>query len=409
MDKWFNKTYIVQIISVAIAILLWAIVRLNNDAGMLTSPDSLEQVPIQLRYDDTKFSARFEPSDVNLELRGKSADLLKIRMSSYQIVADASRLTAGKHTVKLTALDFPSGIDVQISPVSATVYLEKLKVKDFPVQVRVNGSPAEGFDHGVPAVKPSRVRVSGTVEQIAQIDRITADVDLQGAAQNVADQAEVKVYDKNGKLMSLPIDPQQVMVTVPVVRHVKVLPVKIVADELPPPGYALNEITVSPKQIAVYAAKDVLKQLEVFDAIRINLESVTSSQRLDLSVPTVERISAVEPGMVKADVSIVPSETRKLRNVTINWTGLPEGWKVSPVNGTKDVMDLIVEGAPAVLNRVTAGQVTVTADLSKFAPGIHQVQPTVRLPEWVRLKMDLPTLEVVVSGLPEGETSANRE
>jgi YbbR domain-containing protein len=394
MDKWFSKTYVIQIVAVAIAILLWTIVRLNNDAGTMTSPDMLERVPIQLRFDDSKFSAIYEPQYADVQLRGKSADLLKVRMSTYQIVADASRLSAGKHTITLTGLDFPAGIDVMIEPATIRVQLEKLRSKEFPVQVNVSGKPAEGFDYGAAQVKPSRVRVLGSAEQLKLIHSIQVDVDLQASSQNLSEQAEVQVLDQQGKLLSLSADPATVLVTVPIIRHVKVVPIKFQVDALPPSGYALSAITVAPKQVSIYGAKEKLRAIEQYDAIPLNLENYTSSQKLDISVPIIDDVAGVEPELIKVDLTIVPSETRKIRNVPIQFKGIEEGLQVALEQGGEAQMDLMIEGAPAVLNRLTGSQIRLQVNLAGFAAGNHQVPVEVVLPEWVRVAETISPMNI---------------
>ncbi len=396
MDKWFSKTSVIRILAIGIAILLWAIVRLNNQSGTISSPDSIERVPIHIAYDETKYSINFEPALTDVELKGKPADLMKVKMSPYKVIADAMNLGVGKHTVRLTAVDFPEGVDLVFHPENVTVQLEKFKVKDFPVHINVTGKPAVGFDVGVPVLKPSRIKLTGSAEQLKQVDQIKVDIDIQDASATLEQTVDIQVLDADGHLLSFPSEQQTVSVTVPVTRNVKVVPLNVPIGKLPPSGYAISKLVIKPNQVSIYGAKDVLNQISMYKTNELNLEQFTSDQDLEVSIPVVDRVSEISPTTVNVSLHIVPSVAKRMKTVPIQLIGLAEGLKAEIKGNPDGVIDLDVEGAEEILGRISNNQVKLIANVEGLTAGEHMVPVQVQLPEWIRTTQSISDITITI-------------
>ncbi|MBE3555650.1 MAG: hypothetical protein IMW91_01010 [Firmicutes bacterium] len=180
----------------------WVSVHVISDQSV---PPQLRVTPQPQQVQVTLQRAVSRQVPVRLSLRGKEADGMQVVQQSVsppQVTAtgsanDVQRVVAALATVDLgAAAQTPSQtVDLQpvdaagrvvegvtLSPAQGEVRLQlKQQYKDVPLDVQIEGTPADGYEVTGQQSQPAQVRLYGDPQQLAKIDRLVLPpVDISG-------------------------------------------------------------------------------------------------------------------------------------------------------------------------------------------------------------------------------------
>lgn len=168
---------------------------------------TLNNVPIDIEYDTSKYFISGFSSTVTVELRGSNRVLLQRESDeatrTFQIVANLKELDAGTNTVKLQLANLPAGVTATLAPDAITVKIGKRVSKALPVETKVYSNQlAEGYSLSKVSVNVDTVKVTTDEETMAKIDRIEAiAVDVSNLSTNYSGTAKLQAVDSDGNVL----------------------------------------------------------------------------------------------------------------------------------------------------------------------------------------------------------------
>ncbi|HFI0326060.1 TPA: YbbR-like domain-containing protein [Streptococcus suis] len=168
---------------------------------------TLNNVPIDIEYDSSKYFISGFSSTVTVELRGSNRVLLQRESDeatrTFQVVADLTDLETGTHTVKLQLANLPAGVTATLAPDAITVNIGKRVSKALPVEAKVYSNQlAEGYSLSKVSVNVDTVKVTTDEETMAKIDRIEAiAVDVSNLSTNYSGTAKLQAVDSDGNVL----------------------------------------------------------------------------------------------------------------------------------------------------------------------------------------------------------------
>ncbi|GMK47324.1 CdaR family protein [Paenibacillus glycanilyticus] len=420
MDKWLSHPTILKILSVAIALLLWAMVHFDPESTPATVTSTMDTKVIEAAsviptgLDETKYAlVNVEPTVVRLVVEGRKANLLTMKDEDYAVHLDLSHVTPGEHVVPLT-YDLPKGISlIEMSPRSATVDIVEIETKTFELGVATEGTPANGYIAGTPTVKSGTiVNVTLPKDEMALVGAVRTTVDIEGSEKNVVNKkAQVVVYDTEGEAMDHAIiRPSTVEVEVPVTPPLKTMPLQISYTGSLPNGLSVSSIKADIDKVAVYGDQKLLDSMDTYTGgVTVDLSKIKESGTVKAKVTAVGDVKMVEPSEIDVEVKVVPSQTLTLdRSVILN--DLPDGLKTAfkdPANGH---ISITVRGAPNMLAAIQANDVRLIADLSGAKIGQATFPLLVKLPRFIDLADESQkytvTLDIADKNAPSGNNTA---
>ncbi|MEI7028322.1 CdaR family protein [Paenibacillus sp. y28] len=415
MDKWLRNVNVVRVIALVLGILLWVIVQIDMDrSGASSISDSqvktISNVSIRPVYDETMYAIRsIEPETVMITLRGTASVLRKLNPDQVKIVLDLTKYGKGTHAdVPLRAEGFPSGVSIDIEPSTVKVNMEEKVTKEVPITMNVTGTPASGLKAGQPVVKPSKVYVTVPSSRLDEVDSVKGEINVDGAKAAVTKQVKLAVYDKQGKEVNALITPQSVVdVEVPVTVPFKQMPLQIKITGLPPVGFSISSYTPSVSQVTVYGPQEVLDEMEFYDGAELNLSNVRKDETVKLEVPLKPRVTQVEPTKLDVEVKVVPSVTRTFANVPLKINGSSSNYTTKVRVPEPGNVDVTLEGAPDVLDKVQLQDVQAAIDVSSLTPGLHEVTVAFNLPQFVKRTGGLVKATVEITA-KAGQNTGNK-
>ncbi len=172
-----GKNLPLKILSVLLAVLLWAVI--SRETGGEATEISLG-VPLELHnFPKDMEIVQGNVEKVDVRFSGPRKSVSGLSQLGLTIPIDLSGAAEGETTFEIFASDIkvPPRVSVtRVSPSSINVVLEKVRVKEVPINLRVEGTPLEGYTLGKPKVVPSHVEVRGPRSFVSGIDHLDTPV-----------------------------------------------------------------------------------------------------------------------------------------------------------------------------------------------------------------------------------------
>ena len=398
--RWFARNIRTFLLALVLALAVWisAVTSANPDEVR-----TLNAIPLEIIGQDSSLIVTSDlPSSVEVTLRAPSStwEELTAQENSVQATLDLSGLSTGEHTldIEIRLLVRPVQIVLK-NPTTVTVTLEPLATQTLPVDLSLSGQPAIGYKAGDPVLDMENIIITGPQSIVEQAARARVLVSLDGARESIDQSLVVQIVDaKNNRLNGIGVTPESVHVNIPVIQQggFRDVAVKVVVQGQVASGYRLENISVFPPVITVYASDPTLVDAlpAVVETQPLDLQDAKEdiSTRLDLVLdPSIKIVGAQT---VQVLVGISPIQTSiTLMNQTINVLGLSEGLVAQ---ASPQTVDVIISGPLPILDALT---INVSVDVTGLLPGTYQLTPKVdTLVDNVLVESILPsTIEVVIS------------
>lgn len=395
MDKWLRNLNFVRVVALILAILLWAVVHLDEQKATPTDTTPMQRTTEITRVsidqeglDEKQFQLlSVNPSVVKVRFHGKAAALNLVNTTNFKVTLDLSSVVHGAQVVPLTLVKnggFPSGVEAEILPGSVTVTVEEKQKKEMPVTIELAGKPVEGMQPGAPIVTPNRVHVAVPSSKLEQIAAVQGVVNIEGVNAAVTKQVKLVALDAEGKEIAAEIVPEIVNVEVPITSPFKTMPLQIRLTGQLPTGYSIASFQQSVSQLAVFGPQKVLDQLEFYDGPSVDLSNITGNQKLTLDIALQDQINLLNPNKVDVYLNVVPSATKTFDQVKIIFSGQNMQYTTKVVEPESAVIAVTLEGAPDILKKMKAEDVQAIVDVSNLAFGKYELPVMFNLPPYVR-------------------------
>lgn len=407
MDKWLMNNNTAKIIALVLGVLLFAAV--HKDDPTTTSPQPLiesrwiNDVPILVTGLDTNQQV-IKPmrlDKVRIQVRGKRTAIASALPEDYKVTLDLTGYGTGRHVVQLRH-ELPQGIDlVSMQPSSTTIELEDVQTKEYEVQVRTEGTPAKGYKVGTSIVRPSnRVHVKLPASRMAEVKSIVGTVSVDKTNESViSKQVKLTAYDaRNNEVKGAVLTPSFVEVEVPITKPFKTVSLQVNPKVQLVEGLAVSSLTPDVNQVTLYGPQEALDSIDFYN-IRVDLRQFqavgTYTLKAQLTPPL--NIEKIEPSEVTVELKISEVKKRTIPGVPITLTGDNDRLVTTITKPVSREMDVIVVGAPNVINGLKVSDIQLIANVNDLPPGEHTVDLQVNLPRFVRCVDQAPlTLKVVI-------------
>jgi len=402
--RLFAKNLRTFLLALALGVAVWVSAVSGADPNEVRAFPN--PIPLEVMGLDPSLVLTSEtPRSVDVTLRAPRSvwESLIAREDAIRAILDLSALSAGEHTqaIQLVISERPYQL-ILANPTAVTVTLESLASQTFPVILSLSGQPAAGYQAGDATMEVNEVAISGHESLVRQAARARVLVNLDSVRESIEESLPIQIVDEeNNVLQGLTINPESVRVSIPISQQggFRDVAVKVVVQGQQAPGYRIENISVFPPVVTVFAEDpEMVNELPgVVETLPLDLQdrSEDISTRLSLDLP--EAITVVGALTVQVNVSISPIQTSlTLLNQPINVIGLSEGLAAEVFPQTVDV---IISGPVPVLDALASQDVTVSVDVSELEIGVYQLTPQVNvLVENVLVESILPgTVEVVIA------------
>ena len=323
IPRIFNNAGL-KIVSLIIAAFLWFFVTYYQDPETVLT---INNIPVKLLHTDLlesegKVYIVLDDSDVIPVVTVNAPRSVVDALEADNIVAtaDVQDMTSDDRVpIVLTTNKYSDSI----TNISGSISSVRLSIEDeerasFGIEATVVGNVAEGYQIGSISLEQNQVRVKGPASVVRSVESAGVSVDVTGAESSISTNAEIHLYDEDGRDIStdkhLTLNIDKVMVRVEVLP-LKEVPVKIAVSGTPADGYRLNgETAVEPGRVTIIGKRSVLENVTQISIpssdlnVRGRNSSLIKTFKISDYLPEGVSLAEGETDSVKVTVEIVPTE-----------------------------------------------------------------------------------------------------
>lgn len=406
MKKKLIKNLPLKLLSLALAVFLWAVV-VNVDDPVTSVQFS--NVPVEVLHPEVvtskgkTYQVEDETDTVRVTVRAKRSVLHSMTVSDIKASADMKEMSLGSQVPIEVSIPGFEYVEAYSSPRNLQVTIEDESQNTFPITPTTTGSVRDGYVLGEIKADPEKVRVNGPKSIIDQIDKVVAEVDVTGLAEDTTLQSKLVFYDAEGKTIDNTLltlqdlkDENDVSVQVEV-RNTKRLQLEFDTSSITAAdGYLFTGIETEPTEVQVSGSSDILENLDKIEipASALNIQNLNSKEEVvvDITQYLPEDVELIDKnaGAVVVTIGIEEEGSRTLEMPTgsIVVNNLQEGFRYSYVSGSN--LEIKVQGDQELLDSLELGEGSLSINLVTYRePGEYDVPVEIRLPEGCSLAEDV--------------------
>lgn len=389
MESIKESKWIYILLSVLIATAIWMFVRAGEDPEL---ENRVRGIPIAVTGERVLENQglmvdSISQETVSLTWKGSWRDIGQLDKDSVSVSVDVSRITEpGTYELGYN-ISYPptvatSAISLQNSdPGQVTVAVSEIYSDTFTVQPVLIGSVAKGYQAGEFILEPESVLISGPRQKVNRIAQVQVVLEQKELKESFSGDLPIRLLDKDGQELEkdgLRFSTETVYTVLPIVV-VKEIPLTV--DFIDGGGATAKNIKyeITPKTITVSGAQKDIQHLDKLSLGSIDLAQVlgTTTESFPIYLPPeLENVSGISGAQVT--VTIRDLVTKAFEVSDINLINEPKGYTATL---TTRVRTIVLRGTQQELDKVSAGQIRIVADLSELstATGSYNVPVKVYL------------------------------
>lgn len=387
MIKKLTSNWGLKLASVVFAAILWFLITNINDPVV---SQTFYDVPVTIKNtslitENGQVYEVLDDTDVISTVKVYAPRTAIDSLSKDNIVAtaDVANMTSN-YTIPISLSTNKYSNDIE--SISGSIDTVKLDVEDkatktLALTATTSGTLEDGYIVGTVSTEQNLIRVSGPESIVSQIKSAVVDVDVTGFTSNIGTDADIKLYDEEGNVISegnLTLNITSVRVNVTILETKRV-PIVYTITGTPASGYQLTGVIDStPDTILIAGRSSALSEVDfigVSDAL-LNVQGLTENLEttIDLTDYLPSNISFGDSdfnGIVSVVVHIeeTKSKTVDLDVSSFTISNVPEGYQVTIVTGEEEgdtTQSITVSGLQAALDTATASTITGEIDMQEF-------------------------------------------
>ncbi|WP_125715029.1 CdaR family protein [Companilactobacillus kedongensis] len=330
MKKIINSNYFYAFISLCCAIWLFVAVsspgvgstRDSNQSSTSTANTKATMtVPLQIQANTNDYYITGYPESVKITIEGPSALVTATKNTqNFNVYLNLKEYSTGQHRVQVKVSGLNNELTYSVKPKYVTVNIQKRKTKSFTVDAEYNkNSLADGYQAGAASISPTTVTATGASAEVKRIDRVVVEAVLPKGIKSTFDQEVlVQALDKNGKTLSVTLDPQTVHVKIPIS-----IPSKTVSINLKQKGSNSNNsytFDSDTKSIKIYGSQDQLNAISDSIDVPIDISDVNSDTKktINLADALGDKVVSTDPDNINVQITVKSSSTGSSSSTSTN-------------------------------------------------------------------------------------------
>ncbi len=371
------------ITSLLISIALWVyVINVVNPSSTTT----VRNIPVTLTGTETLYEKNLaiEGSGdftVDITVRGSRTDLSTLAADNIVATADVSELTLGQDfiTVEVTVPREYTVEDIRSRKIG--VYVDELEVKTVPVEVAYSGSAKNGYEATVVSVYPEYIEVYGAKKLVDGVGGFVVTVDASNLEYENVNEFQVtgQVRDLAGNDFSGKVRVDEPVITVSATNYAtKSVVLTTGYHGQPWAGANVNRIT-APSTITVKGSMSLLSGVTEVYSEEIDIEGIYGDAEFPIVPILPEGIYLSEKDKdikLEIDLSDTGSVEFYYYPYEVSTRDLADNLYASYSLSDGAYITATVTGPIATLRSMSAADVTLSADGSKFVLGNTTVKVT---------------------------------
>ena len=399
----FNGRY-TKLVSLILAVLLYAVVNYNSQASLYTNTlktsRELHSISVTAKYNSDTFELTGLPETADITITGDAASVTSAANSKGIVIADLEGLTEGTHEVRLETEGYGDSVGVKIDPSNVFITLKKKTTQAYDLSYDfINMDKMDSiYSVGTPTFEYTKVNVRASKDTLNSIAFVKALIDVSGQTSDFTQDSKLVAYDANGMPVKADIYPSTISVMVPVTSPNKTVAIAVEITGEVPDDQAIESIDMDQQSVTIYGTESVLGQIDKV-VVTLNASTITKDSTIMRPITLPAGVNSSNINQITMSVKLGEGVSRTIDNVKINYRNNINNYKASqPQN--KTTTSVKVFGTESNIADITADDIYVYVDMKNAKPGMQEFQLEVEQPSsgFVHYTLDESSYQLNVLG-----------
>ena len=385
LETWLSRSNTLLFVSLFLALLVFFLFDQKKMLFNDTSAEVLKDQKVEAVYNEEAYVVEGLPDKVDITLMGSRSDLFIAKQSTAsKVTVDLTGLKPGTHKVNIEYMRPNDSVEYSVNPSVATVNVYPKVSESKTLTVDLLNQDSLDDKLVLDDVKPEvdKVVIKGTddenaINSLKKVATVKALVDVsalnnQDVGTVTLKDVPLKAYDSNGNGLDIEIVPSKIKVTATLSSPSKTVPIKVVPKGDVTFGQAINSITLNESNVTVYGMQSVLDDLE-YVPVNVDVDGLKENREYKLELEKPKGIKSMSINNVTVGITLGVATDKDISNVNIDVRNLDEKYSVQGLSQSDIQVTVNVKGVAAVLNNLTAENITAYIDLKGYQPGEYEV------------------------------------
>lgn len=301
MKNLLLHNYILKILSLFIAVLIWGYVLL------LSNPIIEKVFSVNLEYQNLNPSYTVVTSNnkISLKLKGATSKIQKIKSEDIHAIVNLKGVKEGTYEKKVEVIT-PQFTELVSKNISVPLKLVSYEEKIFPIEINIQGKPAKNYRLGTPNITPKVTKVYGPKDSIQNVKSVKGNLSINNQKESILTTVSLKAYDDSGtEVKDATLQPDLVKVWLPVEYELKSKYVVIIPSIWgnPSANYYLNSIKIKPNFIKITGQDTNIDAIENIRTERISINGIRNDFSKEVSLEIPDNVNT-EIKRVKVEIEV---------------------------------------------------------------------------------------------------------
>ncbi len=357
--KGFLTNWELKVLAVLSAIIFWFLV-VGTENSFYTFP---EQIPVKAfnLADDLVVSGNLPSVSLRLKINNRES-IKNLTANDFSPFIDLEGQGEGEFTARVEVSSKSSDISVaKVDPSEIKVKIEKMNKKEVPVDYKIEGDVAEGFQVNGVELSGENVIVKGSQSSLNDVFKATALIALDNNREDLNIKVPLVAYNSDGEVINdISFSKKEIDVVVKIspFRNQKILGVQPNIVGTPDSSVWIKSINVDPSYIIASGDQEALNGLDFLSTQDINVDGLDKNKTFTVSIANLPDGIEVENDSIDVSIEVkkYDSANENVQRITLNvplfikkFKSVQSGSKLDPSSLT-----LIVEGTKENLNKISS-------------------------------------------------------
>ena len=387
LSRLFSHNFVLLIISFLLAFIAWFIINANSESELNVT---ISNIPVQITLPDTALEKGYQIfSDTeftaSVEVSGNRVSVGSLTPSDIQVTANQVSTIdhADEYTLPLSAkkagVKSNYNIISSVSPSSVTVFVDKFKEKDLPIDKSAMKVVIDNGYYSEVTMSNDTVHIEGAASKVDEIESVVIKDTVNADKNSPITLQETLVFlDKNSEEIELEYvtsDLKSIEVTV---TSQPKKDVYLALDVQNAPSNA-PAVALSPSRVTIYGPADQINSIEG-DTITIGtMDYSTLTNRkyqipYDISMPEGLKDCHVQTEGGDSVIATIDLSAYKSTTVTVDIKLNLDTENYSAEIASSTTVKLTIYGPASVVSKIMEKNISVIADITQMEEQLDSEQ-----------------------------------
>lgn len=310
MDRLLEKDFVVRVMALVIATLLWFQALQGQNPYI---EKTIDNVPVTVQNVSSGYTVLggVEPGAVKVRVSGLQQEVAGLTAKDFVAFVNLTGATTGAQSLVVQTAA-PDGVKVtEVTPQQVIVTLDTVVRQNYPVTIVQQGLPAAGHSIGKVNFEPAEVVIEGAKSKLSMVKSTAVVVDVNNVSESFTRAVTVNIFDADGAAVrDLTVTPAQVNVTIDIVQAQtqKTIPVNPSLTGDPAEGYRIREIVLEPDTVTITGPQDKVSSVTAVSTQPVDISGLTANYSGPVGLQLPEGIAVIGPAVYNLVVAVDPEE-----------------------------------------------------------------------------------------------------